>query len=143
VSYHIYVPRQYNLDATTQNGGVSVENVRGEMTFEATNGGISLAHVGGDVHAETRNGGVSAVLSGNSWQGRGLDLRTTNGGVTLRLPRNYNALLETGTTNGGMRVDFPVTLQGNIGRRISTRLGAGGPLVRVITMNGGVRVSQL
>ena len=142
VSYHVYVPRRSNLQASTQNGGVSVQDVQGEMNFEAMNGGISLANVGGDVRAETTNGGVTASLSGTSWQGRGLDLRTMNGGVNLSIPRGYNAHLETGTTNGGMRVDFPITVQGQIGRRINTQLGSGGAPVRVITTNGGVRISQ-
>ncbi|MFN2637427.1 MAG: DUF4097 domain-containing protein [Gemmatimonadaceae bacterium] len=142
VSYDVFVPKRSNLQAQTQNGGVSAENVEGEFDFQAMNGGIRLEDVGGDIHAETTNGGVSASLSGTSWRGRGLDLRTTNGGVTLAIPRGYNAQLETGTTNGGMRVDFPITVQGMIGRRIHTQLGSGGPLVRVVTTNGGVRISE-
>lgn len=142
VSYRVYVPNRSNLEAITQNGGVSAEGVQGDMEFQARNGGISLVDVGGDIRAETTNGGVSASLAGNTWQGRGLDLRTTNGGVSLDIPRGYNARLETGTTNGGMRVDFPITVQGLIGKRITTQLGSGGPLVRVVTTNGGVRVSE-
>jgi hypothetical protein len=142
VSYDIYVPTRSNLEAVTRNGGVSAEAVEGELDFEAQNGGISIENVSGDVRGETTNGGISASLSGNSWRGKGLDLRTTNGGVNLTIPRAYNAQLETGTTNGGMRIDFPITVQGLIGKRIRTQLGSGGPLVSVITTNGGVRVSQ-
>ena len=142
VSYRIYVPTRSNLEAVTRNGGVAAEGVKGTLDFEARNGGIRLTDVGGDVHAETTNGGVSATLAGNTWEGRGLDLRTTNGGVSIDIPRGYNARLETGTTNGGMRVDFPITVQGMIGKRITTQLGSGGPLVRVVTTNGGVRVSE-
>lgn len=143
VSYHIYVPRRSNLEATTRNGGVSAQMVEGTMEFRATNGGISLDQVGGDVRAETTNGGVSARLTGNTWRGRGLDLRTTNGGVRLAIPRNYNARLQTGTTNGGLTVDFPITVQGRFGRHFETQLGSGGPLVRAITTNGGVRITEL
>jgi hypothetical protein len=142
VSYQVYVPRLANLEALTENGGISADGVRGEMNFEASNGGIHLADVGGNVRARTTNGGVTADLSGTSWQGQGLDLQTTNGGATVNIPRGYNARLETGTTNGGMNVDFPITVRGAIGRRISTQLGSGGPLVRVITTNGGVHVSE-
>jgi hypothetical protein len=142
VSYEIYVPRRSNLEAVTRNGGVSAADVEGELDLHASNGGIHIDNVGGDVHGETTNGGVSALLSGTSWRGKGLDLRTTNGGVNVTIPRGYNARLETGTTNGGMRVDFPITVQGMIGRRIQTQLGSGGPLVRVITTNGGVRISE-
>lgn len=142
VSYEIYVPRRSNLEAITRNGGVSAEDVEGDLDFRATNGGIRVANAAGDVHGETMNGGVSASLSGSSWRGKGLDLRTMNGGVSLSIPRGYNARLETGTTNGGMRIDYPITLQGLIDKRIQTQLGTGGPLVRVVTTNGGVRISE-
>jgi DUF4097 and DUF4098 domain-containing protein YvlB len=142
VSYEIYVPRRSNLEAITRNGGVAAADVEGDLDFQAMNGGIRVENVAGDVHGETTNGGVSALLSGSSWRGKGLDLQTTNGGVSLTLPRGYNARLETGTTNGGMNIDFPITVQGLIGKRINTQLGAGGPLVRVITTNGGVRITE-
>jgi DUF4097 and DUF4098 domain-containing protein YvlB len=143
VSYHIYVPRRSNLEALTHNGGVAAEAVEGTLDFQAVNGGIHLVNVAGDVRGETTNGGVSATLTGSSWRGRALNLRTTNGGIDLRIPRGYNARLETGTVNGGMRIDFPITVQGLIGKRIQTQLGAGGPLVRATTTNGGVRISEL
>ena len=41
---------------------------------------------------------------------------------------------------GGMRIDFPVTLQGSITKRLSVQLGSGGPTVRAVTTNGGVTV---
>jgi hypothetical protein len=142
VSYDIYVPNQTNLAAVTENGGISAEDVRGEMNLEATNGGIRLSNVGGSVRARTTNGGVTANLSGTTWQGQGLDLQTTNGGASVYVPRGYNAQLETGTTNGGMRVDFPITVTGSLTRHISTQLGSGGPTVRVITTNGGVHIAE-
>ena len=74
--------------------------------------------------------------------GTGLDLRTTNGGVRLRIPEGYSARLETGTVNGGIDIDFPVTVQGRLGREFTTTLGGGGPLVRAETTNGQVRISR-
>ena len=71
-----------------------------------------------------------------------MDVETTNGGVELVVPEGFNADLETGTVNGGIDIDFPITVQGRIGRRINTTLGAGGPLVRVMTTNGGVTISS-
>jgi len=142
VGYHVYVPRRSNLTAVAKNGGVSAQLIEGRLEFRTTNGGISLDRVGGDVRAETTNGGVNARLAGSTWSGRGLDLTTTNGGVSLAIPRGYNARLETGTVNGGMSVDFPITVRGRINKHIETQLGSGGPLVRVVTTNGGVKIYE-
>ncbi|MDE3152042.1 MAG: DUF4097 family beta strand repeat protein [Gemmatimonadota bacterium] len=140
VSYDVYLPTQRAVDVSTRNGGVSVERVTGHLDLSTVNGGIHLTDVAGDVRAETTNGGVSAALSGTTWTGQGLDLRTTNGGVTLEIPTGYNARLETGTVNGGFSTDFPITVQGSFRKRISTTLGSGGPLIRATTVNGGVRI---
>ncbi len=142
VSFQLLVPRKSNLAAVTTNGGVSVDGVEGKMNIEAVNGGIRLNDVSGDVKAETTNGGVSASLSGTRWSGAGLDLRTTNGGVNIAVPRDYNANLVTGTENGGMRVDFPITVRGTLGRTVETKLGDGGATIRVTTINGGVRITE-
>jgi hypothetical protein len=142
VSYDVYVPIKSNLAAVTQNGGISVEQVRGEMSFESTNGGINLSDVGGNIRGRSTNGGVLANLSGMTWQGKGLDLQTTNGSATVNVPPGYNALLETGTDNGASRVDIPVTVKGSSKRDVSTQLGSGGPIVRVVTMNGGVHIAE-
>jgi DUF4097 and DUF4098 domain-containing protein YvlB len=131
-----------NLDLESTNGGVRVTEVRGTIRAETTNGGVGLTDVAGDVRARATNGGISVEIAQTRWEGTGLDAETTNGGVTLTLPGNFNGRLEAETVNGGFNFDFPITLQGRIGRRISTTLGQGGPLVRVVTTNGGVRIRR-
>lgn len=142
VSYEVHVPRRISLDLRANNGGIAIENVDGRVEFETTNGGVSLAGLSGNVRGSTSNGGVDVTLSGAQWNGDGLDVRTTNGGVELEIPTNYSARLETGTVNGGMNIGFPITVQGRIDRRLTTQLGQGGPLVRVTTTNGGVTLRQ-
>jgi hypothetical protein len=142
VGYEIFTPRDTDLMLETHNGGITIEAVRGDLNFETTNGGVRLADLAGNVLGRTTNGGVDATLTGKTWEGDSFDVRTTNGGVRLRVPSDYSARLEASTTNGGVHIDFPVTVQGRIGREISTTLGAGGPLVRVGTTNGGVHVGN-
>ncbi len=144
VSYRINVPRKNDLDLRASNGGITIVDVTGNMRFDTTNGGVKLQDIGGRVNGETRNGGLNVTLSGDRWDGEGLDVETSNGGVTLSLPDNYNAELETRTVNGGLRIDFPITVQGELtGRKgLSTTLGSGGPLVRVRTTNGGVKITR-
>jgi len=142
VSYDIWAPSRTDLRLASTNGGLTVEGISGRLDLETTNGGIHLASVGGDVNAETTNGGIDVTLQGRRWDGEGLRARTTNGGVRLTVPEGFNADLEASTTNGGMDFEFPVTLQGRIHKRISTKLGDGGPLISVATTNGGVTIRR-
>jgi len=142
VNFEVHVPARTDLELHAHNGGIAVAGVTGMLRMETLNGGIHLDAVNGDVVAETTNGGLHVSLDGDRWEGKGLDAITTNGGVRLSLPRDYSAHLETGTTNGGVDIDFPVTVQGRIGRRITTDLGRGGATLRLITTNGGVVVNR-
>jgi hypothetical protein len=142
VSYRLDVPTQTPLSLRTTNGGITIDNVNSRVEFKTVNGGVKLSRMGGDVQGRTTNGGVNVDLEGATWQGAGLDVQTSNGGVHLAIPANYSAHLETGTVNGSLKIDFPVTVQGTIGRSFSTDLGSGGPTLRVSTSNGGVRITR-
>jgi hypothetical protein len=142
VSYRIMAPNETDLDLASTNGGITIKGIRGELRFRTTNGGIHLEDVGGDVEGRTTNGGVHVALTGGTWDGKGMAVQTTNGGVKLSVPSGYSAHLETATTNGGMNVGFPVTVQGKIDRKLSVDLGSGGPTLKVTTTNGGVTITQ-
>jgi DUF4097 and DUF4098 domain-containing protein YvlB len=136
------VPNRTSLSLTSSNGGIDISDVDGQIAFRTVNGGVKLTRLAGNVRGRTSNGGVSVDLDGTTWTGDGLDVETNNGGVNMSIPSNYSARLETGTVNGRMNIDFPVTVQGKIGRSIETQLGSGGALLRVRTSNGGVNIRQ-
>src|SRR3954470_1325087 len=142
VSFDLSVPRNAMLTLTTNNGGISIDDFRGTAKFHAKNGGLTLNNVGGDIRGETTNGGVTVDLSGDHWDGSGLDVETRNGGIRMTLPKNFSAQLEAGTTHGGISVDFPVIVQGRIRTHLETTIGAGGPKLRAMTTNGGVTIRQ-
>ena len=130
------------LDLRTSNGPIAVNGVTGEIRLEAHNGPIALRGVGGSVHGRADNGPITVALEGDRWNGEGLDVETRNGPVTLTIPEGYNARLETGTVNGPMNIDIPVTVQGRFPRQFTTDLGRGGAPVRVVTTNGPVTVRR-
>jgi hypothetical protein len=144
VGYRINVPRRNDLELHASNGGISIDGVNGTIRFDTTNGGVTLRDLGGDVRGETRNGGVNVTLSGDRWDGVGLDVQTSNGGVNLHIPDGYNAELTTRTVNGGFRSDVPMTVHGELSPRrgIQTTRGSGGPPVSVRTTNGGLRINR-
>lgn len=152
VSYQILVPTMTNLKLRARNGGISIKAVNGTLEFETRNGGIKLDGLAGDVRGRTTNGGVKVILAGNTWVGGGLDVETKNGGVKLMMPANYSANVETGTVNGGFRSDFAeLAVEKKKGdnsyyqrnKRVNASLNGGGAPIRVMTTNGGVKISSL
>ena len=143
VSYEVFVPRRSDVSIETQNGGIAIAEVNGKIEFNAVNGGVVLKRVGGAVHGSTTNGGLVIELNGDRWDGEALDVSTTNGGVIMAVPENYSANLQTGTVNGGVTVDFPVTVQGRVTKQIAVNLGSGGALVKAMTTNGGVHLKRI
>jgi DUF4097 and DUF4098 domain-containing protein YvlB len=142
VNYRLRVPRRLAVNLKSENGGIDIAHLDGDIRFDTTNGGVGLDDLAGDVHGSTVNGGLDISLTGNSWRGKGLDAETTNGGVNLKIPSHYSAHLETSTVNGGISVNFPITLQGEIKNRLSTNLGSGGATIHAETVNGGVEINR-
>jgi DUF4097 and DUF4098 domain-containing protein YvlB len=142
VGFEIFVPRQTDLSLQTHNGGISISDVRGRVNFEAQNGGVSLKRLGGNVTGETVNGGLSVELAGNNWDGEGLNVKTTNGGLSVSVPDNYSAHLETGTVNGHLSISPSIAETTRETRRLSVNLGSGGTNLRIYTTNGGVSITR-
>lgn len=143
VSFDVVLPRGADISATTHNGGVYLQGLNGKVEARAVNGPVSVYDMAGNVSGRTQNGPINAELRGTKWEGAGLDLQTQNGPVVLSIANGYNAHLETGTVNGPMRIDFPVTVQGQVTKRFSFDLGSGGPTVRAVTTNGPVVLRRL
>jgi DUF4097 and DUF4098 domain-containing protein YvlB len=94
------------------------------------------------------NGGVTIELAGDHWDGQGLDVSTTNGGLHVKVPQSYSAQLDLSTHNGSIRADLPelqTILQSEEVRRskhVAAAMGRGGAVVKLATTNGGVSVSH-
>ena len=127
VTYEVFVPSHSSASLQTVNGGISVHDVSGNLEFKAVNGGVTLKRVNGNVQGRTTNGGVNIELAGDRWIGNGMDVVTTNGGITLAVPQNFSANLEAETSNGGIHSDLPLQLpsSGRPERRVSSAIGAG------------------
>jgi len=64
--------------------------------------------------------------------------------VTIAIPESYSAHLQTETVNGGIASDFPIAMHGDLRpRNLDFNVGSGGPLIRVTTTNGGVKLKRI
>ena len=142
VNFRLHVPRHLAAQLHSENGGIDISNIDGEIFAQTTNGGLSLHDLGGKVRATTVNGGLDVLLDGKQWRGEGLFAKSTNGGVSVKAPDHYSAHLVAATVNGGISVDFPITVQGSIRNHIDTQIGQGGPTIQVETTNGGVSIDR-
>ena len=140
IHYEVRVPRYTNLDLTTVNGGIDVEEVRGRFDIRTTNGSIDLRGMEGEGDLKTVNGGIKCQIVGFPRRGR-LEIKTTNGGVHLWLPNDVDGSLEAKTINGGIDLDIPLTKKIKVKRRmISGVLGDGEGMIKVRTTNGGISI---
>jgi DUF4097 and DUF4098 domain-containing protein YvlB len=144
VSFEIFAPWNTDVKLSSHNGGITLADLRGHLEFQSHNGGVRLTRVAGDVAGETHNGGIDVELAGNSWDGRQLEVSTHNGGVTLGLPASYSARVEARSSRGRVDSDFPITVSGRvIERDLNFNIGSGGPLIKVSTNNGAIRLRKL
>ncbi len=75
--------------------------------------------------------------------GGDLSLETSNGGVSVRLPRDARFSVDAETSNGGVRSDFPVE-GGKQGKRsLKGDINGGGAKLYIRTSNGGVHIRQI
>jgi hypothetical protein len=140
VSYKLLVPHHLAANFHTNNGGISLTGLNGDIRADTTNGGLRLDNLAGEVHANTTNGGIHANLSGPTWQGSGLYAQTTNGGVSVSASHPYSAHLIASTVNGGISAPG-VSESGGRHKSVDTNLGSGGPTIKFETVNGGVSIN--
>lgn len=148
VSYEIFAPHRANLDLEANNGGVHVSDIAGNMNLHTVNGGLHLARLAGEVTGATVNGGVHVELAGDHWEGSGLNVTSTNGGVHLAVPASYSAQIEGSTVNGHVHSDFNELATGEKGNHASPQvvraaIGHGGATIHVATSNGGLKIERL
>ena len=142
VTYDVTVPRSMNLNIDNTNGAIEVTEVRGSHQVSTTNGHIELARCAGDVEAETTNGAIRVELSEVN-PGKAIRLETTNGRITIALPKAFAARIDASTTNGSIKTDLPVTTN-EVSRNSlrGTINGGGGADLRLRTTNGSITIES-
>jgi hypothetical protein len=139
VDYAVRLPKWVNVTLKATNGDIDADGLVGMFRAETTNGAINAAGLEQGADVETTNGVVHldfAKLGDN-----GVRCSTTNGEVTVTLPRDAKARILAEVTNGAIStsgLDVATTQQSR--RRFEGTIGGGGPAVRVETTNGAIQI---
>jgi hypothetical protein len=132
-----------NLQLKATNGPITLQNVGGIVETTATNGPISLSGVSGDQRINTTNGPVNLQLSGNHWDGPGLEVSTKNGPLSVAIPDAYSSAILIQTSD---RSPMNCTAAACAGAYRNTtspgtiQIGSGNPTVRLSTSNGPLSI---
>jgi DUF4097 and DUF4098 domain-containing protein YvlB len=155
--FQIDVPPRTNLQIEVINGGgISVEDVDGEIELENVNGPISLRQVAGSVVANTVNGRLVATLIRLDAQ-KPMSFTSLNGTVDVTFPSSLKANLKLQSDNGEIFSDFDIQTRSQNVQRSETRGGrlrievsrslygvvnGGGPEIELRSFNGNVFVRK-
>ncbi len=133
---------QVKLNA--QNGPITAEGTSGTVELRTENGPISSHDTSGSVDIRTQNGPIDVALSGQTWNGSGLQAHAENGPLTIRVPHGYQSGVVVESDGHA-----PFSCHANVcseGRKTwdddkkRVEFGSGPTLVRVSTVNGPISV---
>jgi len=149
------------LRAHTGDGRIEVDRVIGELTLTSGDGAITVEGADGSVFCKTSDGriGVHGRFDGlhlESGDGRVLaevekgsalaeewSITTGDGSMLIALPADLAADLDAQSGDGSIDVDVPVTIEGRYRRNhLHGTLNGGGPLLRIRTGDGAIRIER-
>jgi hypothetical protein len=140
-NYKVAIPADTRLEMTGNNGTLKADGLRGHVKAMVVNGGIELTSMSGTIDAAAVNAHVSAKMSQVTGPVR---LESTNGRISLEIPKTAKATLNARSVNGGITVSGLTTSDEASGRRIRTlesQLNGGGPEIDVRVTNGRISIT--
>lgn len=144
------------LKAGTGSGSIEANDLTGDVTLHAGSGDIGAmlnnaryvkADTGsGNIHLQGVTGGLYAEAGSgdieiNGQPGDGWKLETGSGAITLNTGGQAHFTLDASTGSGDVHSDPPITSHGDSDRHhITGEVNGGGPIVRVETGSGDIRI---
>jgi hypothetical protein len=139
IGYTVTVPRSMNVKVSNTNGGIELSEINGMLKLDTTNGKIDLARCAGSVDASTTNGSIRAELL-HVAKGQPLFFETTNGRISIALPKDAALDVDAGTTNGSISTDLPVAASDIDRNSLRGSINGGGTRLKARTTNGGIEI---
>jgi DUF4097 and DUF4098 domain-containing protein YvlB len=165
IRFEVKVPRvNYKFDAiSSTSGDVEVTGVSGDLRARSTSGNVTVRGVTGAVNATSTSGNVhvgeiNGTVSGRSTSGNveveiaqlsgagDMEFASTSGNVHVKMPANLDADVRMSTTSGGLKTDFPLTIEEperGSGRRAAGRIGGGSRNLRLSSTSGSVSLLSM
>jgi DUF4097 and DUF4098 domain-containing protein YvlB len=131
------------ISLNTGDGSVTVDGAEGRLSLDTGDGGVNVAGKLVSLKLHTGDGSIVYRAEPGSSMADDWEITTGDGGVTLYLPKNFDADLDAHTGDGAIRNELDVSTAngGETDRRtVRGRLGEGGKRLRIRTGDGGIRL---
>jgi DUF4097 and DUF4098 domain-containing protein YvlB len=157
---------QGSLELHTSDGAVDVQDVGGAVRLTASDGSIKIRNVTGtlesrssDGQAEvegrftalqvhTSDGNLDVTVADGSQLSTASRIESSDGRVTVRLPRTMAVDLDVHTGDGQINCELPLTMEGynsahSSGHNLRGHLNGGGVPLTIHTSDGNVTIAAL
>lgn len=142
VSYEIKVPQSFDVNAGSTNGRVEAIDCNGRIRLETTNGKITADNISGSVRCNTTNGSIKVSLVEVNDREE-MNFSSTNGSISLYLPRDIDADIKARTTNGSINCNLNITEQyGHSKKHLDAVINNGGTYIYLKTTNGSIHIRE-
>lgn len=155
---------QGSLELHTSDGAVDVEDVGGAVRLTASDGSIKIRNVTGTLESRssdgtasvegkfsalqvhTSDGNLEVTVSDGSKLTTASRIESSDGRVTLRLPKTMPVDLDVHTSDGQINCELPLTMDGynsahSSGHNLRGHLNGGGVPLTVHTSDGNVTIT--
>jgi len=153
-------PVHGNVDLQTGDGHITAHGLRGITRLATGDGGIDADGLDGDLDAHSGDGHlrvagrfdrlnlragdghVDATVLRGSMLAEPWSLASGDGGITLRIPRNLQAVLDAVSHDGGLHVDLPIAGKEEIRHHeLRGQLNGGTQPLRIRTGDGSITLA--
>lgn len=130
------------LTLDTGDGSITVDGAEGKLVVDTGDGSVNVAGKLNAIRLNTGDGSIVYRAQPGTSMKEPWDINTGDGSVSLYLPPDFNAELDAHTGDGTIRNDLNVESDGDgkPSRTLRGRIGNGGPLLRIRTGDGGIRL---
>ena len=131
-----------DIAAHTSNGSITIRQATSEsLGLHTSNGSIKCEDIYGNMDASTSNGSVNIQYAPDANPATNIHITTSNGGIDLVTPENYSAKVDAATSNGKIHAGIPITVQGEIGKRLNGVIGNGEGKLNLRTSNSSIHIN--
>lgn len=159
IKFDISVPRNFSLALSSVNGGgITIENVNGDLEVSNVNGEINLINISGTAVANTVNGDIKATFNRVSAD-KPMAFSNLNGDIDVTLPANAQVSAKMKSEWGEIYTDFDMNIDRSEEGEVNTssdsdtykvsvnnwvygKINGGGPEYKFSSMRGDIYIRK-